>query len=119
MEKNIKIDVSAIISPLFIQIFEIKAAVFTILEIQKKEMSSEKKELYKGLYLKNLKQEFNYFAKQYPDLIPEWNEIGFADKVSKPVYNVSFGSTKESRARFKEDQFIELFIPIPKQESVF
>jgi len=72
---NIKIDASQIFSPLLIQILEIKAAVFTVLEIQKKEMSNEKQVLYNNLFLRNLRQEITVFAKQYPEIIPDWEKI--------------------------------------------
>jgi type I restriction enzyme M protein len=35
------------------------------------------------------------------------------------ISRLTTGSTKESRARFKEEQFMELFVPIPKEESIF
>jgi type I restriction enzyme M protein len=35
------------------------------------------------------------------------------------INRLTTGSTKESRARFKEEQFIELNVPIPKSESLF
>jgi hypothetical protein len=75
MEKINKIDVSPVFSPLFAQIFEIKAAVFTILEIQKKEMTKEKQELYKDLYSKNLTKEISFFAEHHPGIIPDWEKI--------------------------------------------
>jgi len=35
------------------------------------------------------------------------------------INRLTTGSTKESRARFKEIQFLELYAPIPKKEDVF
>jgi type I restriction enzyme M protein len=35
------------------------------------------------------------------------------------INRLTTGSTKESRARFKETQFMQLFAPIPKKESIF
>ena len=35
------------------------------------------------------------------------------------INRLTTGSTKESRARFKEDQFLKLYAPIPKKEDVF
>lgn len=35
------------------------------------------------------------------------------------INRLTTGSTKESRARFKEEQFLKLYAPIPKREDVF
>jgi hypothetical protein len=35
------------------------------------------------------------------------------------INRLTTGSTKESRARFKEEQFLKLYAPIPKRENVF
>lgn len=35
------------------------------------------------------------------------------------INRLTTGSTKESRARFKEEQFLKLYAPIPKKEDVF
>ena len=35
------------------------------------------------------------------------------------INRLTTGSTKESRARFKEEQFLKLYVPIPKTEEIF
>ena len=35
------------------------------------------------------------------------------------INRLTTGSTKESRARFKEEQFLELYAPVPKNEELF
>lgn len=35
------------------------------------------------------------------------------------INRLTTGSTKESRARFKEEQFLKLYVPLPKSESLF
>ena len=71
------------------------------------------------------------FSGEFPTfelLFKKYNEMDLLEYLSfyysspqvlSLITRLTTGSTKESRARFKEEQFNELFIPIPKEESVF
>lgn len=64
---------------------------------------------------------FSLICDKYPaaDLL-EYLSFYFASPLVLSYINrLTTGSTKESRARFKEVQFLELNVPIPKTEDVF
>jgi len=46
-------------------------------------------------------------------------ELPVSPQIIELINRLTTGSTKESRARFKEEQFLKLYVPIPKNENVF
>lgn len=68
--------------------------------------------------------EFPTFSIKYTkyekdDLLEYLSFYFVSPQVIALINRLTTGSTKESRARFKEDQFLELYAPIPKKESIF
>lgn len=60
---------------------------------------------------------FNKFDKE--DLLEYLAFYFVSPQVISLINRLTTGSTKESRARFKEDQFLNLYVPIPLRESIF
>ncbi len=60
------------------------------------------------------------FDKYEKDDLLEYLAFYFVSpQVISLINRLTTGSTKESRARFKEDQFLELYAPLPKKEDIF
>ena len=71
------------------------------------------------------------FSNEFPTFTTKYNKYELEDlleylafyfvspQVISLINRLTTGSTKESRARFKEEQFLELYAPIPKKESDF
>jgi type I restriction enzyme M protein len=71
------------------------------------------------------------FSNEFPTFELQDNKYGKEDlleylafyfvspQVISLINRLTTGSTKESRARFKKEQFLQLYAPIPKKETVF
>lgn len=71
-----------------------------------------------------LSNEFPTFSLKYKkyDQVDMLEYLAFyfvSPQVISLINRLTTGSTKESRARFKENQFLELHVPLPKNESDF
>lgn len=63
--------------------------------------------------------ELIYTNYEQEDLLEYLSFYYASPQVISLITRLTTGSTKESRARFKEDQFLELFVPIPKSNLKF
>jgi type I restriction enzyme M protein len=107
--------------------------------IKSKKLNQVKKDwfVYSRLFAKNGSfayvnedTEGGVFSKEFPTfkLIFDKYDINYfleylvfyysSPQVLSLIWRLTTGSTKESRGRFKEEQFNELFVPIPKEENI-